>query len=55
MQIRNISILDKVLIRWGIQTTNYKKYLKSMQKALDFEKVKRGTMSQEAFYINHKI
>ena len=32
-----LNILDKILIRWGIVTKNYKNYAYNMQKALDYE------------------
>lgn len=37
MYIYKLSKLDKILIRWGYATKNYKRYQKSMQKALDNE------------------
>lgn len=32
-----LNILDKILIRWGIQTANYQKYVKQIQRMLDAE------------------
>lgn len=29
--------LDKLLIRWGIVTKNYKRYVYRMQRALDYQ------------------
>lgn len=37
MHIRTLTFLDKILIRWGIQTLNYKVYVQLMQRALDAE------------------
>lgn len=37
MYIYKLSKLDKILIRWGYATKNYKRYQKSMQRALDNE------------------
>ena len=32
-----LSLIDKILIRWGIATKNYKRYAYEMQRALDDE------------------
>lgn len=37
MAIPILTFLDKILIRWGIQTTNYKRYVKRIQRMLDAE------------------
>lgn len=32
-----LTLIDKILIRWGIVTKNYKRYAYRMQRALDYQ------------------
>ena len=44
--------LDKILIRWGIVTKNYKKYAERMQRDLDYAHL-TPTEFLDKYYPNH--
>jgi len=35
--MNSLTFIDKLLIRWGIVTKNYKRYAYRMQRALDYQ------------------
>lgn len=53
MTIPILTFLDKILIRWGIVTKNYKHYAYIMQRALDFEHLSYPDF-MDKYYSNNK-
>lgn len=53
LQIMNsLTFIDKLLIRWGIATKNYKKYAERMQRALDYEHLSYNDFTRK-YYANN--
>lgn len=53
MYIKHLTKLDKILIRWGIVTKNYKHYAYLMQRALDYEHLPYSDFVDK-YYSNNK-
>ena len=47
-----LTFIDKLLIRWGIVTKNYKKYVEEMQRELDFVHLS-GMEFWDKYYFDH--
>lgn len=47
-----LTFIDKLLIRWGIVTKNYKKYAEEMQRELDYQHL-TGLEFWDKYYFDH--